>query len=334
MKNAWGLLLLLLPGLVAAAPAAWFLEQDPALAERLASRHRPAEDGALGRNREAYFHARFQMGVHQLATAAVLHHDPRPAEAALRAIAYGLDQQSPDGGFRVEVPARLRQGTPPRAADLASGSAFFLASAGPALLVLESPAAQARLPAAVKQQARALHPKLEKSLGYLRAHQSVLMRADAHAPNRLLFDALALHSLGLLLSDGSAMQDAHAFTRAALALQHPDGYFIEGGGSDSSYNGVAIAVGYRLLALDPGNRALALALARASDWQLTRIGADGEISVAGNTRVFPGGESFLGKAKGVDVAHTVEGLMLAAAARGDDCLLDGARRVARFYAGN
>lgn len=330
-----GLLAFALAAVAAAAavPARWFVAQDPTLASRLAAMHVPAADGALGRNRQAYFHARFQMGVHRLATAAVLHRDPRRAEAALRAIEYAFERQATDGGFAFALPADLRDAGAPSRADLASGSAFFLASAGPALHLLGDPAAADWLPAPLRQRVAALRPRLARALEHMASNQALLRQADARAPNRLLFDALSLHSLGRVLDDPAALQAARGFTQAALDLQHPEGYFLEGGGPDTSYNGVAIAAGYRLLALDPEDEALAQALARASDWQHERIGGDGRISVAGNTRVYPGGEHFLGKPKSVDAAHTVEALMLAAAARGDPRLLESARRVAAFYGG-
>jgi len=44
----------------------------------------------------------------------------------------------------------------------------------------------------------------------------------------------------------------------------------------------------------------------ATDWQKSRVLSTGEISTAGNTRVFSGGEEFLGNEKGVDVIKTVK----------------------------
>ena len=92
------------------------------------------------------------------------------------------------------------------------------------------------------------------------------------------------------------------------------GYFIEGGGWDSSYNGVAIKLGFELFTLIPNDSVqivkdeLEKAVTCATDWQKSRILATGEISTEGNTRVFPGGEEFLGNEKSVDVIKTVKAL--------------------------
>lgn len=319
---------------LAGVPAPWLSRQPADLVDMLADRHVPAADGALGRNKAGYFHARFQLGVHHLATRATLAGDPVAAARSLQAIAYALAQQQPDGLFEVVVPAKLSAGKPPGAADLASGSAFFLASAGTAVVLLgegDAAADPAWLTPALRAQRQALRPGLRRVLDALMQDRDLLARADARAPNRLLFDALAYRSLGLALDDPEALATADGFVRAALALQHRDGYFIEGGGFDSSYNGVACAIGYRVLGLDPGNRALAQALHRAMTWQRTRIDGDGTVLTEGNARVKPGGETFLGQAKQVDVPHTVEALSLAAAYTGDPAWAELARRVVSRY---
>ena len=327
---------LLLSPVAAAVPAPWLARQPADVAALLAQRHVPDADGALGRNRQGYFHARFQLGVHHLATQALLDRDPAAAGRSLQAIAYALARQQPDGRFAVVVPRKLAGQKPPTAADLASGSAFFLASAGTAVVLLgegEASADPAWLTPALRAQRQALRPGLRRALDALMRDRALLQRADARAPNRLLFNALALRSLGLALDDPAALAAADQFTRAALALQHPDGFFIEGGGFDSSYNGVACAVGYRLLGFAPRDEALATALDRAMAWQRARIDADGRVSTDGNTRVRPGGESFLGQAKQVDVPHTLEALSLAAAHSGNPDWARLARRVVARYRG-
>jgi hypothetical protein len=331
--RAWVLLLFAcLATTAVAGPGPWRAPPAPDLVRLLAERHAVADDGAMGRNRRAYFHARFQMGVHQIAEYAAQQRDPALAARALDAIEYAFARQRADGGFEVVVPAALDGQRPPTDIDLASGSAFFLSSAATALLALDPPGTRRDwLPPGTARRVQALGPGLARSLAYLRRHQAALLRADARAPNRLLFTALAFEALARLLGDASAHADARIFLRDALALQHADGYFIEGGGFDSSYNGVACAVGFRLLALDPERQDLADALASAIAWQRTRIAPDGEIITAGNQRVRAGGERFLGSEKAVDAGHTVEALMLSAAWRNDAHDLALARAVAAHY---
>lgn len=81
---------------------------------------------------------------------------------------------------------------------------------------------------------------------------------------------------------------------------------------DSSYNGVAIKLGFELYTLFKDQSAFTLknelekAMSCATDWQASRVLPSGEISTEGNTRVFPGGEAFLNNEKGVDVIKTVQ----------------------------
>jgi hypothetical protein len=206
-----------------AHPARWQAHAAPDLVLALAKRHAVADDGAMGRNREAYFHARFQMGVHQLAAAAVMRRDPELASRTLDAIEYAFARQRADGGFEAVVPAALRGQRPPGETDLASGSAFFLASAAEALIRLEPVSGDPPwLPADTAARAKALRPKLALSLAYLRRHQAALLAADARAPNRLLFNALAFRGLGYLLGDeplGKALGRALAWQRTRISAE-------------------------------------------------------------------------------------------------------------------
>ncbi len=82
------------------------------------------------------------------------------------------------------------------------------------------------------------------------------------------------------------------------------GYFIEGGGWDSSYNGVAAKLALELFTLLPSDpappirRELEIASSCAMNWQKSRILTSGEISTEGNTRGFSGWRSVSGQRKG------------------------------------
>lgn len=103
------------------------------------------------------------------------------------------------------------------------------------------------------------------------------------------------------------------------------------GGYDSSYNGVAIAVGYRLLLFHPDNKNLSKALEKAVYWLESRVSNSGEVCLEGNSRVFVGGESFLGKEKGVDVSHVVEGFALASVVTENKRFLEISRKIINAY---
>lgn len=322
------LIALLTAGVVAdettAAPAL-----DARLTAALATQIQPDADGAIGRNRRAWFHARFQMGLHRLADHAVAAQAPESADAFLRALALAFAHQTTDGGFELVLPSALAGQKPPSAVDLASGTAFFLASAGSGWLQLERSPWFVADPACAALRARLAEqrPSLARAAAHLRLQLPALRQADARAPNRLLFTALACRTLGTLLADPALVADADRFRDDALALVAPGGWFIEGGGSDSSYNAVACALGQRLRLAGDATPALASALVRATTWQLGRILPSGEVDTTGNARVRPDGESFLGRRKEVDVAFVVEALHLAAALDRREEALVAAQRV-------
>ncbi|MEM7706896.1 MAG: hypothetical protein AAF358_15165 [Pseudomonadota bacterium] len=295
--------------------------------ERLANAQQPAADGALGRNRDRYFHVRFQYRMHHLMDYAVHTGQERYADAFFQALRYSFNQQQPGGDFRLQVPSRL-SGQQPGAGDLASGTAFFLASAASGLRAYQRETGRL---APNEAAAAEISRRLRAGADYLVRNEETLLAYDALAPNRLLIDALAMISPGRVLADPGLDSTAERFLALALAQQHCDGYFVEAGGFDSSYNGVALAVGYRLLLQNPELESLRTALRRAAQWQLARILPTGEIATEGNTRVYPGGEQFLGQEKGVDVSHVVEGILLAFAESGDVRFLRAAEQIVRFY---
>ncbi|TVQ22150.1 MAG: hypothetical protein EA383_15895 [Spirochaetaceae bacterium] len=302
------------------------------LLRQLSQYHRPTDLGAMGRNRHSWFHARFQMGVHQHAHLAVQERDVAAADAYVRALEYTFAQQDADGGFRVVLPPALAaeylEG--PAAIDLASGTAFFLASAADGWLALHaSPWFLSNAEcASLRQRLHELLPQLELSATYLAAHAPQLLLADSRAPNRLLFNALAYYGLGNILDDDSLRSLGGEFRQAALALQHQDGYFLEGSGYDSSYNAVACAIGLRLQAAGDDDPELTLALAEAMRWQLSRITAAGDVLLEGNTRVrSEDGETFLGQTKGMDIPHLVEALYWYSRLHGATEVLPVAQRV-------
>ncbi|MEM1441408.1 MAG: hypothetical protein AAGF67_03645 [Verrucomicrobiota bacterium] len=304
----------------------------PDILEVLAERNVTDKNGAMGRNRKDYFHVRFQMGIHHLANFAIASQDTRGIEHFLRGMEFALSHQQEDGRFAVNIPAELKSQKGPSEADLASGVAFFLSSAGLGLDALYS-SSWFQEPAELKpahERCDTILESLRPSLAALIEDAPLLRKADLHAPNRLLFDAAAFLSLGRLLEDANAIATGEEFLALALEAIHEDGYFIEGGGADTSYNGVAAAILLRIAAMNHSEDLLEKGLTSVA-WQTTRISPEGEISTEGNTRVRPGGEAFLGKEKDVDVGHSLEALIFASALSGDQELLATARKVLSFY---
>lgn len=305
------------------------------IAKRLAEAHTPTESGAIGRNKRAYFHVRFQLGMHHVADYGLALRRRDIVQRFLTAVEYSLEQQLPAGDYRLVIPESLKNQGAPSVADRASGVAFFASSLGLGIHALETNRwfIESSDFADDRRRLKAIKPRLQKTLTYLLEHQDDLKAADAKAPNRLLFDALAFETFGRILENEEAREVAASFVAKAIEQVHEeDGYFIEGGGFDSSYNAVATALTLRLLMIGYSRHELHPICTNAVRWQQGRILKSGEVSTEGNQRVRPGksGETFLGKEKDVDVGHVVESFMLASTLS-DESLNSVALSVARFY---
>ncbi|MEM8671556.1 MAG: hypothetical protein AAGG48_28810 [Planctomycetota bacterium] len=306
------------------------------IAKRLAEASSPNESGAIGRNKQAYFHVRFQRGMHHVADYGLVTKRRDVVQRFLKAVEYSLEHQLPAGDFKLVIPEALENQGKPSVADLTSGIAFFVSSLGLGIHALETNdwfmgALECE---GERRRLAKLKPRLELTLAYLLKHQNYLKAADARAPNRLLFDALAFDMLGKILDKQSANDVAVTFVAKALEqVDAKDGYFIEGGGFDSSYNAVATALTLRLFMVGFRPKELRPICNNAIAWQSGRVLESGEVSTQGNARVRPGksGESFLGKEKDVDIGHVVEAFVLADIALSDESFRKLAMKVIRFY---
>lgn len=279
---------------------------------RLASANQPTSDGALSRNTTGYFHVRFQMSISALTTYAILAENTTELEKAVKAIEYSFQYQLPDGDFRLIQPTSLSQLPPASEVDLASGTAFFLSSLGVCLSTMQesrwfTTSTEAR---PYRERIEQLRPSITLALQMLMRKRDILLRGDAQAPNRLFFDALAYQTLGTYVNNTEAQTLATQFIEAALALQVSEGYFKEGTGYDSSYQGVGVSVGWNVYLTLPTNQnilreRLWKALSCGTSWQQSRIAQSGEILTQGNARVYPGGEKFLGEEKSIAWKDTV-----------------------------
>ncbi|MBN8216592.1 MAG: hypothetical protein J0L75_08105 [Spirochaetes bacterium] len=293
----------------------------------------PAPDGALGRNRSdgRYSSVRWQLDLLSLAAGGVARNDAEPVEAGLRALEYGFRHQIGGGGFDFSPIPGISQ--VPTEADLASAAAFFLASAGASVFLLDRcPWVQTNI--GLRSRISALDPGLAEALSYLKAREALLMEADAKAPNRLLFDAMGALALSRHLSNSEGIELARRFVEKALALQDPAGWFKEGSGYDSSYQAVGALNLFYTAMMWPEDRFqqdLFDAFYRGAAWECGRILPSGEVSTFGNSRVFPGGESFLGEGKTVAALSVAQCLYAAGGLFGDSTFSAWADRVVKYY---
>ncbi|MEO0468220.1 MAG: hypothetical protein AAF206_01270 [Bacteroidota bacterium] len=300
---------------------------------------KPNAEGALGRNKDGYFHVRFQLRMTALTDFALISQRQDALAFFIQSLEFAFAHQLSEGDFQFVPPdAILNQPdySPPTEGDLASGVAFFSSSLGTSLLSLQSSEWFMTDPEldtirqAVAQQASAY----TRLLHYLLAKKDILLAYDAAAPNRLLFDAIAFYSLGTYLAQPEAQQLGLQFLSQAIdQIDGTEGYFIEGGGWDSSYNGVAIKLAMEMLSILPSHQTerLQTVITAATNWQISRIQSDGRISQAGNTRVFPGGERFLGMEKQIDYAQTVKALHYFSSFTASPELVDLGEKVLAFY---
>lgn len=275
--------------------------------QKLASPHTIDANGAMSNNKAAYFHVRFQMGVSPLADYAIKISSKEALEMVALSIEYSFNHQLNSGDFELVIPSNMQNITLSEG-DKISGVSFYLSSLGITLLAI-SESSWAVEQSTIINRLNNLHDKFTSALTFLKTQKELLKQFDNDAPNRLFYDALAFYSLGKYLNDNEAKLIGLDFMNVAISKKHAEGYFIEKGGWDSSYQGVGLTVGYKLLTILDSNELqrvkLFEALSCGTNWQISRITGAGEISTQGNTRVYNGGESFLGTPKTVSFSSTI-----------------------------
>ena len=306
----------------------------PDALDALATARLPTDDfGLIGRNRTwgAMYSPRFQLGAGAALRVALASGHPAPARRAFRAVEAGAEVVRADGSVPSRLPPEI--GGTPSAADQASGAAFFLGDACLGLLALDASGTADAV--ASHDRREAVADALGRAVAWLLSQEGVLLGADRLAPNRLLFNARAFQACGALAEDSAraaAAEAAGRFIEAALALHRPDGVFVEGGGHDTSYQGVAVRVGEDVLLAEypDADGRLRSALGAGAGWLAGRVDPNGVVDSSGNTRTCAGGETVFGEPKRIAIADVFAGLAYAGVRTGDDAVLDAAARVARW----
>ena len=212
----------------------------------------PTAEGALGRNRDGYFHVRFQVDIAFLASYAVRLNSDAALAKFILAAEYSFARQKPAGDFELVIPSNLAYLGQPTNGDLSSGISFFTAALGQSLVLLQQSTWYKNRPAdQLATRLNNLTAKFQLGLTYLKTQAEILKLYDADAPNRLLFDAVAFYSMGSFLNDAQAKAIGVEYIELALAQQNAAGFYTEGGGFDSTYNGVSIRLALVLLGILP-----------------------------------------------------------------------------------
>ena len=298
----------------------------------LAASTLPTDDsGLIGRNREwgEMYSARFQVGVGFSLRMFLAGQGATQVELAFRGIEVAFTTIEDGGRMPARVPEEISQGAEPGRQDVASAASFFLGDACHGLLTLQQrPDAQEWISAARQEE---VAMKVAQAMEWLETEVEVLREADAAAPNRLLFNARTFIACGFLVESSDLIEVGDEFIHRALALQRPDGVFLEGGGHDTNYQAVALRLALELLVLRESPELLT-AVDLAAGWMLSRACGDGRIDSSENTRTCGGGESFLGQQKVLTVTEVFFGFAAYSVVFDDAASQAAAAQVVQWFA--
>jgi hypothetical protein len=244
----------------------------------------PDERGFAGYHREQgqWYQAGYQRSGARHLLGGVIAGDRARVEAGWRSVDAAFAHQIEDGGFV----SRQRPGGPvPDLPSRVETAYFYIQALSHALLVL----GQSPMAADYAARVEALEPGLSRAADFILANREGIVKKVGHTANRLFIAAKALGLTGVLLDREDLRSAARDLSAKALERRDAEGVFVESGGRDSSYNAVSILMAQHLLLHVPMPE-VAAAMPPAVAWQLTRITAEGDVLVAGNTRTGLGQE--------------------------------------------
>lgn len=207
-----------------------------------------------------------------LVEAGLLVNDHQTAKLGWKLLDWGFARQSADGSFAAT-------------GDPFHSTSFFVEAAARALLLeqeFKSPAAGQRLKHYRSKLAAAAHWMLRPDV-----LDRGLKNNQPYTHRRWLV-AAGWGMAGRVLEDRELVGAAILLAQEGIDLQKPDGVNPEKGGFDVSYQavGLLMAERYDTVCDDPLLRkSIAGMLARGLNYELTKIDADGDIDLAGSTRV-------------------------------------------------
>jgi hypothetical protein len=289
-------------------------------------------NGAVGLNQQEYISVGLQRHSSELIAYGILTKDTGLIDTGIKVLEYAFDYQQPDGSF-LTTPKSLATGS------AAQDGAFFYYDLGYSMLLLKDSQWFQTAPetAGLRSRANELQDPAKTSLTWLVGQELVLIEKDRSGTNRLLYDANAYYLVGKATGRSDALKLGESFARRALQQQASEGYFIERGGYDSSYNAVSLRQAillYTNLQSDAASlkQDLGKAIEKSAAWQLSRIAPSGEVLTEGNTRIKPIGEQYTltGTVKKVDYKEVVLALDYYAKLSGDSVVQDAANRVRSY----
>lgn len=255
--------------------------------------------GAVGRNVADFTDVAAQRDAGWLMLMGLADADAVYVEKAIRAVEYAFEHQHPQGYFQ--------NGLGVAASKAVNADTFFLQAYGRIYWLLKA----SSFKGAYLSRLDGLNANLQRALTWLRHNTDEMRRQDGKTANRLAFDALAFLLNGKILGDSALMEVGIGFLNDVLALQTPQGFFLEKGGYDSSYQAVTLMnLAAILPVLDSENlrQETILSMGKGQNWLKSRILANGQVSAIGNTRTGEGQETFFGKTKDINYAEVAMSL--------------------------
>ncbi len=298
--------------------------QNPLLVQTLyADQHRilskVAPDGAISVNADWENHTGDSYYIEQqryggdLIQAGIANNNDGQVQEGMKILNWGFAQEAPDGSF-------------PGTGDPFHSTSFFLEASARATLLLKmsDPVKYADFIAAAS-------PKIATTAHWMML-PDVKSTGQKHSQpytHRRWIMAAAMAEAGALLHDNLLLAEAEGYARAGAALQQSDGVDPEKGGYDVSYQVVGLMMASRYYFADTNDeRALAVpVIANGLNWFKTKMQPDGEVDIAGSTRVgIESGRS--GKPKTLDKPAILQSLVYGAIITHDASYENYARRFA------
>lgn len=302
------------------------------------NKFRPDTNGAIDRNKEGYFHVRFQAGILSLANYIIANDNIEAVEKYLSALKYSFTYQNENGNFLFNSPQNI-EGSPSKC-DSIGFTNFFLNPLGISLLALQDYRAGSEYNLSNFTSSLKLYDiKIKKSLDYLLGQRDRLYKCDIGFTNRIFAEAITFYTLGVFTEKFEAESLGIDLLAKALECSDSEGFFIEKDGYDSSYNGVSLKDAiffYSLLDNKYRNikKELWNSIIKCAEWQLSRVLASGEIRTDGNTRVCAGCEQYIGEEKKVAWSSSVKAFYMLYYYTKDNKYIKKAKLIENFYRNN
>ncbi len=265
--------------------------------------------GALGQNRNGYISAGFQRYGSRFITYGILTKNLQLIDIGLRSIEYPLRYQNADGSF-IDYSPGVNGVIHP------GSMAFYLHDVGHSLVLCKNSKwfQESTETVGLRTRIERLKAPLTKSLNWLISREADLVRGDGNGngTNRLWVDANAYYLMGRGLDRIDAVRLGEKFANLALQQQNAAGAFLEKNGFDSSYQAVSLhqaLIFYMNLSSQANQRPIVwAAIQRGMILEYRYILPTGEVETKGNTRVYAGGETYVGYEKNVDYLAVVQSL--------------------------